>query len=304
MRIAVLRCQKLPKFVTWEIENPEELFADDALLLDALAQRGVEAVAVAWDDPNVDWSGFDLALIRSTWDYIDDRDRFLATLAGIEASSCRLENRLETVRWNSEKHYLFDLADADVRTVPTVQVSVAEPDDLELTVSGRGWKTVVLKPRIGAGSADIHRIPAQQAVRTLEALYAEDPKKEFILQPFIETIATEGEWSYVYIGGTLSHVLIKKPAEGDFRSHGVYGGTVSPAEASSGDRLQVETMLKQIRKQFPFDPLYARIDVVRAEGRLAIMELELIEPMLYLGTAPGAAGRLADAAIARAKLPR
>jgi len=303
MRIAVLRCQKLPKFVTWEIESPEELFADDTMLIEAFAERGVEALAVAWDDPEVDWGKFDLALIRSTWDYIDDRDRFLATLGRI-AGSCRLENQLDTIRWNSEKHYLFDLADADVRTVPTVQVSVVEPDDLELTVSGRGWKTVVLKPRIGAGSADIHRIPAQHAVRTLEELYAQDPTKEYILQPFIETITTEGEWSYVYIAGALSHVLIKKPAEGDFRSHGVHGGTVSLAEASPGDRLQVDAMLKQIQKQFPFDPLYSRVDVIRAEGRLAIMELELIEPMLYLGSAPGAAGRLADAAIARAKLPR
>ncbi len=101
MRVAVLRCNALPSVVTWHIENVDELFADDRLLIAEFARRGVEATSVRWGGPAVDWDQYDLALIRSTWDYIDERARFLSALSETEASSCRLFNPLAAVRWNS-----------------------------------------------------------------------------------------------------------------------------------------------------------------------------------------------------------
>src|SRR5512134_2529565 len=119
MRVAVLRCAKLPSFVTWNIPDVEDLFSDDRLLIAEFARRGIEAASVVWGDPSVDWDTFDVALIRSTWDYIDERERFLAVLTAIDASSCRLYNPINAVHWNSNKSYLFDLRDWQVPIVPT-----------------------------------------------------------------------------------------------------------------------------------------------------------------------------------------
>ena len=108
-RIAILRCGKLPSFVTWEIPNLDELFEEDNILIRGFEDRGFEASAVVWTDPSVDWNQYDIALIRSTWDYLDEQERFLQVLAQIEASSCQIFNPLEAVRCNIDKRYLLEL---------------------------------------------------------------------------------------------------------------------------------------------------------------------------------------------------
>jgi hypothetical protein len=108
-RIAILRCGKLPSFVTWEIPNLDELFEEDNLLLRGFEAGGFAPSSVVWADPTVGWNQFDIALIRSTWDYLDEQEYFLRVLSEIEDSSCRLFNPLEAVRWNMDKHYLLDL---------------------------------------------------------------------------------------------------------------------------------------------------------------------------------------------------
>ena len=108
-RVAILRCGKLPSFVNWEIPNLDELFEEDNLLIKGFKTRGVQAQPVIWDSPNTDWNQFDIALIRSTWDYLDAAEHFLRVLSNIEASSCKLYNPLSVIRWNMNKHYLLDL---------------------------------------------------------------------------------------------------------------------------------------------------------------------------------------------------
>lgn len=296
MRVAVLKCQKLPSFVTWEIPNVEDLFADDRMLIAELAERGVEAESVIWGDPGVDWDQFDIALIRSTWDYIDERERFLAVLAGIEESSCQLFNPLEAVRWNSDKSYLFDLRDWQVPIVPTHLASATDPAILQDGIVRQGWQSAVLKPRIGVGAADVCRVPSHEVARTIAQRTAQRPHQELLVQPLIESVVSEGEWSFIYIDGELSHVLLKKPAPGDYRAHGIYGCTIERVEPRRDDLLQVEAMLARL----PFDLLYVRLDLVRIEDRLAVMELELVEPILYFNLAPHGASRLASAALSRA----
>jgi glutathione synthase/RimK-type ligase-like ATP-grasp enzyme len=259
------------------------------------ARRGVEAPSVVWGDPGIDWDQFDLALIRSTWDYIDQRERFLTVLSTIEASSCMLFNPLAAVRWNSDKRYLLDLDDWGVPTVPTYQAPTTDHASLEETLIKEGWRSAILKPRIGAGGSQVHRVATHEVASTLEKLTEQHPRQEFLVQPLIESVITEGEWSFIYIDGALSHVLLKKPALGDYRAHGIYGGTVESAEPTPGDRSRAEAMLGRL----PFDLLYARLDLVRVDGRLAVMELELVEPMLYFDLAPEGVGRLAGATMAR-----
>jgi glutathione synthase/RimK-type ligase-like ATP-grasp enzyme len=299
MRVAVLRCNALPSFVTWPIPNVAELFADDRLLIAEFAQRGVEASSVVWGDPNPDWNQYDLALIRSTWDYIDDLARFVTVLSAIEASACRLFNPLDAVRWNSDKSYLFDLNDWGVPIVPTLRVSTTDLASVADTVAREGWHSVVVKPIIGAGGSAVRRVAAAEIGGTLKQLAAQHPQHEFLVQPLIESVITEGEWSFIFIDGEVSHVLLKKPAAGDYRAHGIYGGTIESAAPRQHDLRHARAMLARL----PFDLLYARLDLVRIDGHLAAMELELIEPMLYFDLAREGVGQLVDATIARLREP-
>jgi len=299
MRVAVLRCNALPSFVTWPIPNVAELFADDRLLIAEFAERGVEASSVVWGDPNTDWNQYDLALIRSTWDYIDERARFLTVLSEIEASSCRLFNPLDAVRWNSDKGYLFDLNDWDVPIVPTLRVSTTDLARVEDTVAREGWRSAVVKPTIGAGGSAVRRVAAAEIGCALEQLAAQHPQHEFLAQSLVESVITEGEWSFIFIDGEVSHVLLKKPAAGDYRAHGIYGGTIESAAPHRDDLRHARAMLERL----PFDLLYARLDLVRVNGRLAVMELELVEPMLYFNLVPEGVGTLVDATLARLGKP-
>lgn len=295
MRIAILRCGKLPSFVTWEIPDFDGLFADDRLLIDGFVSRGHLAEPVVWSDPGIDWNGFDAAIIRSTWDYVDERERFLAVLAEIEASACRLFNPMNVVKWNSHKSYLFDLERWQVPIVPTRMASSRDAAVLQDMALREGHQRVILKPVVGVGAADIRLIAANEIAATLAELAELFPARDWLLQPLVESVINEGEWSFVFFANQFSHALLKRPAAGDFRAHGIYGGTVEFAAPREDDLSQAKSMLAKL----PFDPLYARLDLVRLDGRLVVMELELIEPMLYFELAPSAAGQLMNATLSR-----
>jgi glutathione synthase/RimK-type ligase-like ATP-grasp enzyme len=294
MRIAILRFDQLPLLdAIAEIPPIDVLLADEHLLVDQFAALGAQAEFVVWNDPSADWEGYDVALLRCTWDYIDHRDQFLGVMAAIDASSCRLFNPLDAVRWNSDKSYLFDLQQWGVPIVPTYAAAVSNLPQLQAALAGS--PTAVLKPRIGAGASGVRLVPTADLAAALQQLAAAPTPRDYFVQPLIDSVRDEGEWSYIYVDGQLSHVLRKTPAPGDFRAHAIYGGAVTLETPGPADLAQVEAM----RARLPFDLLYGRFDLVRREGQLAIMELELIEPMLYFPLAPHAAATLAAAALAR-----
>lgn len=292
MRVAVLRCRRLPRFVTWEIPDVDALFTDDRQLIAALEALGVETEWVVWADADVDWDEFDVAVIRSTWDYVDETTEFLARLDAIEASRCALVNPAAVARWNAEKGYLLDLQRWGVPIVPTVRASAGDRSGVLDAVAQTGWREVVLKPVVGAGAMEVRRVPAAELPGALGAL---EPGRDVLVQPLVEAVMSEGEWSVVFIDGRRNHVLRKTPASGDFRAHGIYGGSVVLDRLPADDLADVDAMLDRL----PFDLAYARLDLVRVDGRLAVLELEAIEPMLYLDRAPGAADRLAQAVCRR-----
>lgn len=289
-RIAVLRCGKLPSFVDWEIPNLEELFEEDRLLIDGFRAQGFQAEPVVWNNPDVDWSQFDIALIRSTWDYVDEQDEFLRVLSQIEASSCRLFNPLATVRWNIDKQYLFDLEQWGVPIVPTYRASEADSKLLSRAFSS-GQPQVILKPTVGLGASNSYRVPLDYLKETVDRLRASQPQHEYLIQPFIEEILTEGEWSFIYFDRKLSHVLLKKPAPGDYRVQGIYGGTVQAASPPEHDRLHAEAVLAKL----PLEMLYTRLDFIRMAGRLCVIEVELIEPIFSFNLVPESVFRLVAA---------
>lgn len=288
MRVAVLTCRSLPRFVTWEIPDVGALFTDDRMLMAAFHEHGVEAEPVVWSDPGVDWNAFDVALIRSTWDYIDEPESFLSVLGRIASSSCRLFNPLDVVRWNSDKSYLFDIDAWGIPIVPTLRAATALG---ELP----GWSRFVVKPAVGTGASDVSLVSRGDIGATLEQLSEAGSLRDYLVQPMVESVVTEGEWSFVFVAGQFSHALLKKPADGDYRSQGIYGGTIQPEAPRPDDLRQVEGILAAL----PYDLLYARLDLVRIDGRLAIMELELIEPILYFTLSPLGPDPLVSATIAR-----
>jgi glutathione synthase/RimK-type ligase-like ATP-grasp enzyme len=285
-RIAVLRAARLAAAFDALAPCLDGLWAEDEALVQAFRAAGCEAELVVWNARGVAWDEFDAAIVRSTWDYIDDLDGFLATLAGIAASGCVLLNDHPTIAWNARKRYLLELAVRGVPVIPTRLVSGAAGADSV----PRAWSTVVLKPEVGIGASGIQVLPRAALGERLAAARGAQ-----LVQPFAQSVVTEGEWSFVYLDGRLSHALVKRPAAGDYRVQSIYGGTVHRAEPDARDRAHAEAVLPMLSSP----PLYARVDMARLEGRLHLMELELIEPVLFFGLEPDAPRRLVAATLAR-----
>ena len=153
----------------------------------------------------------------------------------------------------------------------------------------------MLKPTVGTGASGISRLAPGDVATAMERVAGES----YLVQPMVDSVVTEGEWSFVFIAGEFSHALLKKPGAGDYRTQGIYGGSVLSETAAADDIRQAEAILSAL----PYELLYARLDLVRVDGRLAVMELELIEPILYFDHAPGQVDRLAAATIAWAAKP-
>jgi glutathione synthase/RimK-type ligase-like ATP-grasp enzyme len=272
----------------------EDLKTDEELLRKALRERDREAVSVVWDEPGVAWESFDLCLVKSTWDYHEKHEEFLAWGRRVEAVSA-LHNPAELIAWNSDKTYLRELGERGVRTVPTVWVSRGSETNLEEVLAAEGWQRAVVKPVVDLGAKNLHRVRAGDG-EGQAALEAVLQRHEAMVQPFLPSLEEQGETSLVYVDGELTHTVRKQPAAGDFRVQSIWGGTFTRTEP---DLAQVE-LAEQAIAQLGSPPLYARVDLVEdLEGRPCLIELELIEPNLYLNQHPPAAERLAEAALLR-----
>ncbi len=279
MRVALASCL-----------HPPEADKDADLLRDAVRARGVDAEWVAWNDPKADFAAYDLCVLRSTWDYIHELDAFLAWAGRIPRG--RLLNPPDVVRWNADKEYLRELEKRGVPVVPTVYVPRGAAGRLADVLGGRGWDDVVIKPRVGAASFATRRFSAgnAEADEFLAALAAE---RDVMIQPYVASVEGHGERSLVWIDGEPTHAVRKTPR---------FGGQderVSTALAIADDERAFGAKLLA-----PWGDrlLYARVDVARDErGGLLLMELELIEPSLFLLQEPRALERFADA-IARRPL--
>jgi glutathione synthase/RimK-type ligase-like ATP-grasp enzyme len=267
-----------------------DLKADDMLLREALAERGCEARAVVWNEPGIEWRHFDLCLIRSTWDYHERLAEYLAWVGRVE-TECRLRNPAETVIWNSDKRYLQEFDARGIRTVPTVWVNRDSPLDLEQILAGTGWQEAVVKPVVDLGARNLQRVRAGDGSSALESILQHH---DAMVQPFLPSLEEQGELSLIYVSGELTHTVRKRPAAGDFRVQSIWGGTVARDEPTVAERELAEAAIEEFKEA----PLYARIDLVEGPTRdPCLIELELIEPNLYLAEHPPAAGALADAAL-------
>ncbi|MCC7206979.1 MAG: hypothetical protein IT323_06710 [Anaerolineae bacterium] len=271
-----------------------QLTPDDGLLVDALAELGIAAVPAVWDDPAFDWASIEAVILRSTWDYHLRLPEFLAWIARLETLGVPLWNPPDTVRWNADKAYLRDLEKQGVRVPATAWIPAGTAPNLAELLAARLWSEAVVKPAVSAGAFQTHRVARGQAAAFQPTLAHILETSGALVQEFLPEISTGGEWSFLFFGGEHSHTILKRPPAGDYRVQVHHGGSWEPCEPPA-DLLD---QARRIMARMDGKALYGRVDTVAVNGTLVLVELELIEPYLFLGDAPGAAQRFA-AAIAR-----
>lgn len=271
------------RVVFLSMENPPAHVVDDDLALHPLAERGVEVELKPWSLP-IDWSEYDAAVIRSTWDYVWHSERFLGVLAEIPVP---LFNAVETVVWNYNKIYLNRYAEW---TLPSHFHQGSEIDSELLGRYLTSYREVVIKPAVGLGGNDTFLLS-----RKNEGPDFFSPERLWMIQPLAPSIRTEGELSLVYFQKEFSHAVLKKPSGEEFRIHQQFGGSVEFVEPEA----QALTVGRSVLNETEDDLLYARVDLVKYEGDWRLMELEAIEPSLYFEYDKRAPERFAEALVSR-----
>ncbi len=273
-------------------ETVPALDPDDRLLVRELQRRGLTVSIEAWSDPHAQWNESRLCVLRSTWDYHERCEEFLAWVE-YASSVTILKNDPHVLRWNAHKSYLWELERRGVPVVPTAWVSCGESCDLVELAETYDWRDIVLKPARGAASHEV------TLVRRGAASFAEGQERfahlartqDVLVQPYLPSVVTYGERALIFFDGQYSHAVVKKPFDtvlvvGDARSSLVQA---TPAELAVAVKALAAV---------PGYPLYARIDLLRDdEDRVCVNEVELIEPGLYLGVHEPAQRDFADAVV-------
>ncbi len=286
MRIALATCSNLPD---WEV--------DDTPLHDAFAAAGVEIARPAWDDDGFDWSTCDACLIRTTWDYQERIEAFMAW-AERAAATLPIFNPIDVIRWNTHKFYLRDLHDAGLPIAPTVWLERGGGRSIAALMHERGWTRGFLKPAVGATARETMRFhatdedlaAAQQHVDRLA------PDEDLLLQPYLASVETRGECSAIMIDGDVTHCVRKIPVPGDYRVQDDFGASDEPVDPNDAERRLIDAVNTHLRERFDTTLPYARLDwLTNDDDQPVVNELELVEPSLFFRHGPAAPDRLVTA---------
>lgn len=270
MKIALATYDKQAKF-------DQGLTTDeDADLAAFLTNKGLEVSSPIWNDKTVDWGKFDVVVIKSTWDYHDHLADFLIWLEEVEKLGVRIYNPMETIRWNSDKKYLKDISR---KSLPVIAAEYLERGS---TFDNRffdlfNMDQLVVKPCVSAGARGTVTVNKSNFHERSADIEQWLKNEDYIVQPFVNEIL-DGEWSFLFFNGKYSHSVLKTPKKGDFRVQHYHGGTINYPTPQAQHIKQAENYLK------PLQPptLYARVDGVLVNNSFVLMELELIEPYLFL----------------------
>ena len=289
-RVAFLACETTLPGMPNRRSDAYEFDRQFGALGDAFEVRGTLLVPLDWMASPSAFAEFDAVVIGTPWNYQDDEQRFLAQLRTLEGTGLPVFNSAALVEWNLRKTYLRELEARGTRTIPTRWVEVATAAHVEALMATH--EGVVLKRQVGAGAL------GQRIFRRGEPL-PDGPllDRPAMLQPFMPSIQTEGEVSFIFIDGAFSHAILKTARKGDYRIQSMFGGREQAVTPAEEDVAAARAVLDDV----PFAlPVYARIDMVRdAEGRLCLMEAEMIEPYLYPREGRGMAAMYAEAVLRR-----
>ncbi len=260
-------------------------FLEDDLLLKALQNQGLSIKRIAWDDLNFDWTTTRSAIFRSTWDYFHRFPEFSQWLKKV-ATQTSLLNSKHLIHWNIDKHYLLDLKNKGVHIATSHFIEKGTILTLKELHANLGWEETVLKPCISGTARHTYRLNRTNLAEH-EAIFKELIRIEsMILQPFQFDFIHRGEISLMFFGNQFSHAVLKTPKKDDFRVQRDFGGSVQMYQPSSAE---ISFALNSLQC-CPETPSYARVDIFNDnEGRIALSELELIEPELFYRLHPEAA---------------
>lgn len=272
-------------FVTYS-EQPN-ITPDDCRIIPFIEDLVIEGIP--WDAA-ADWETFDAVILRSCWDYHIRFAEFSSWLETRKQKETKVFNRPDTVLWNADKIYLKELAAAGIPTVPTVWLEKNSEVEIRHIVRSMGWKKAVIKPSVSATAYQTRVVAADDAGEKNQLNWTLQ-NSSLLLQPFIEEVVEKGEWSFIFFNKKYSHAALKRAKPGDFRVQSNFGGFIEKASAPEYLIYQAEKVLDFIKE----DLLYARVDGIEIDGQFHLMELELIEPVLFLNNSQEAAGNFARA---------
>lgn len=266
-----------------------QLHHDDRILLELLRSEGVDARAVVWDDPKVDWASCRLCVVRSVWDYVWKPDEFIAWADHVDSVST-LRNSARVIRWNANKRYLGDLIARGVNTVPGKWFQKGARSDLEALMDAECWDEVVIKPAIASTGYGLMRVDRTTAVEGQQHVARLAEEGDYVIQVFLEEVLETGELSVVFIDGEYTHAVRKRGADGEIKVHEEFGGTDELADPTESEMELSRRAVAAVSEQ----TLYARVDLLSRGDERFVSELEVIEPELFLRHCDAAARLLAD----------
>ncbi len=278
-RIAFLSMDDLTDFVT-----------DDELSILPLNQLGMEVDTISWKAKGIRWEDYKVVIVRSTWDYQKDLPAYLEALREIDSRTL-LANPLRIMEWNADKTYLRELENRGGRIVPSLWGStISGPDAFGKWFDQFESNEIVIKPTVSANADDTFRLkPGSSLMSTVQSTFT---NRSFMVQPFLQSIVDEGEYSLFYFHGEYSHAILKTPETGDFRVQEEHGGLIQATQITK----RIADAGQRIMDIVGEKPLYARVDLARiADEDFALMEIELIEPALYFRTDDQSAAKFAQA---------
>ncbi|MBJ6116769.1 hypothetical protein JAO76_01110 [Pontibacter sp. BT310] len=269
--------------------------SEDERLYQFLTGKGLPVTWQVWDNENVNWSQFDALIIKSPWDYFDKIAAFYSWLDKVEAAGCKVLNPVKTLRWNADKVYFKAMEAAGVTIVPTVWLEQNSTFNAQAAFAELGSEKIIVKPRVSGGAKNTFALTIEEAEAKTSEINQLLQQEPFLAQPFIEEIKTDGEWSFIFFGGNYSHTVLKTAKPGDFRVQHFFGGTIHTPTPPAALLATAQTIVDKFAK----DCLYARVDGVALNNELVLMELELIEPFLFLSTSGGSLERYYQALMAQ-----
>lgn len=278
-KIAFVTCSTKPDFAS-----------DDLPVVDMLRSKGVEVQPLPWDGESDQWNSFDLVVIRSCWNYHLHPEKFIQWLDQVESQKVKLFNSAKTVRWNLHKGYLKELEQKGVPLPETIWLKKGKGANLSQLITGKNWEKAVVKPAISATAFNTFLVSRAEANQQQLKFAEQLQRADTLIQKFMPEVQQEGEWSLIFFDKKFSHAVIKRPAAKDFRVQNDFGGT---AELASPRPFVLEQALK-ILSLIDEPLLYTRVDGVVSNNQFLLMELELIEPMLFLADGKDAAKRFAE----------
>ncbi len=273
MKIAVITYDNKGAFAANEVD-------EDAIITELLRELGISFKFEIWSDPQVNWQDYSLLLFKSPWDYFDRYEEFKAWCHKIQDQNIPSLNSIDTILWSSDKYYLLEIESKGFSIVPTKFLKKQEKFHLENFFQEFNTDNLVIKPTVSGGAKNTLKLQRRTWKEKERKIQEWLEKEDFMVQPFVEEVAKTGEYSYIFFNGQFSHAVLKIAKQGEFRVQHFFGGKIHPITPSQKEL----DYMQQIVDAFAAGTLYARVDGVWREGVFYLMELELIEPYLFLFT--------------------